>query len=269
MEGNKNKENKNISEAAYTQIPKTTTDLPSWHNINSNPSNLILSDNMFNNYNNNQIPSSKFVDHSKIAEFLKFTQKLKIEKRHSWPLGLNDARESVADHCYQLIIMVILYHDKLEQKVDLLKSIYMAAIHDLPEAICGDIPLTQQTDKIKQIKKENEMNAMDRICATLDETLGKSLFELYKEYERNECYEARFVRALDKIEAFQQHCEDPLDTWIHKEKVMVFQDKFIVDFCRFDSCLLSLAHKTKDDCIRKLKDAGEDLDMLRKDAEQC
>jgi putative hydrolase of HD superfamily len=73
-----------------------------------------------------------------------------LEKRHSWPLGLSGPKESVADHSYQLIVLVLIYHDKLDQQVNLLKCIYMAAIRDLPEAICGDIPLTDQTEKIRE-----------------------------------------------------------------------------------------------------------------------
>lgn len=267
MEENKHQYTNKL-EDTNTIMPKTT-EFPYLPKIKSNDPNNELSVNIINI---DKIKNSKFTnlsenknffDHSKISEFLNYTNKLKLEKRHSWPLGLNGPRESVADHSYQLIMLVMLYHDKLDQKVDLLKSIFMAAIHDLPEAICGDIPLTDQTEQIKEAKKINEMNAMECICAALETKENLKLLELYKEYEANECYEAKFVRALDKIEAFQQHCQDPLETWIQKEKEMVFQDKFMVEFCRFDSCMLSLARKTREDCVKKLKEAGENVELLQ------
>ncbi len=204
------------------------------------------------------------IDHRQIQEFLKYSGKLKRERRHSWPEGLSGPKESVADHSYQLILMVILYHDKLDKEVDLVKCIYMAALHDLPESITGDIPLTEQTDRIKEIKKKNEMNAMETICSVLGKELGVSFFDLYKEYEENKSYEAKFVRALDKIEAFQQHNQDPLETWILKEKEMVFQDKYMIDFCKFDSCMISLAQKVIQDSIDKLIKGREDINELKK-----
>jgi len=266
--------NENIQNTEVNKIPSSkSTDynnLISDHDKTYKSENQNYLKNIESDFNyKNNVKTMKKIDHSKIQEFLKFSAKLKTEKRHSWPEGLKGPKESVADHSYQLIVMVMIYHDKLDQKVDLLKSIYMAAIHDLPEAITGDIPLTDQTEKIKENKKIREMNAMEKICETLGDDLGISLFDLYREYEENLCYEAKFVRALDKIEAFQQHYYDPLETWISKEKEMLFQERYMIDFCKFDNCLLSLAEKVKEDCIRKLYEAGENVDEIKRRANNC
>ncbi len=47
-------------------------------------------------------------------EFLSLAAKLKITRRHSWPEGLEGPRESVADHSWRLITMIMLYSEKLD-----------------------------------------------------------------------------------------------------------------------------------------------------------
>ena len=78
----------------------------------------------------------------------------------------------------------------------------MAAIHDLPEAIRGDIPITDLYEEIMETKKIKEMNAREPICATLDKEFGLCLFKQINEYEENECFEAKIVRRLIKLKRF-------------------------------------------------------------------
>ena len=47
----------------------------------------------------------------------------------------------------------------------------------------------------------------------LPEIIGKEIFDLWQEYEKGESYEARFVKAIDKIEAQVQHNEMNYSYW--------------------------------------------------------
>ncbi|EAS07776.1 hydrolase (HAD superfamily) (macronuclear) [Tetrahymena thermophila SB210] len=201
-------------------------------------------------------------------EFLSLAAKLKTTVRHSWPLGKNERRESVGDHSWRLVLMSLLYADKLSQPVDPLKCVLMASIHDLPEALCGDIPIINQDKNVKKQKDILEHQALIKMTESLDEDIKNKLRNAYDEYEAQQTVESKYVKALDKIEAFQQHNLDPLDTWEQKEKEMLFQDRYLMKHCQFDPFLKQLAQKVIDDGIQKLKDAGEDVEKIKEEAIQ-
>jgi hypothetical protein len=64
------------------------------------------------------------------------------------------------------------------------------------------------------------------------------------------------------LEAFLQHNEDPLDTWLPNEKVFLFQHKYLMKYCEFDSFLKKIATKVIEEGIKKLKDGGENIEEL-------
>src|SRR5579883_2780808 len=132
----------------------------------------------------------------RMLDVLHIAEKLKQVMRHSW---LSDGRqESVAEHTWRVALMVIMMAPYLEQAVDIEKCLKLALLHDLAEAETGDIPVfeNQQQDR-KQAKYDNEQRAMLHIKSILDDEVGQCIYELWEEYERQECYEAKFVRALD------------------------------------------------------------------------
>lgn len=207
--------------------------------------------------------TNKSIDQNSYLKFLALAGKLKSERRHSWPQGHNQPRESVADHSWRLVLMVMLYWNKLDQNVDLSKCLCMAAIHDLAEALTGDIPLVDQTKDSRELKIIREMKAMEEMLAILDSETQKNFFDIYNEYEAQKSYESKFVKALDKIEAFQQHNEDPLETWLPKEKEMYFQDKYIYEYCKFDSVLEALGKQVIENGIKKLIEGGENIELIK------
>jgi hypothetical protein len=42
-----------------------------------------------------------------------------------------------------------------------------------------------------------------------------------------------------------------------------FEDKWLLEHCRFDSYLFAMAKEVNSKCIRKLQDAGEDIESLK------
>ena len=82
------------------------------------------------------------------------------------------------------------------------------------------------------------------------------------------CYESRFVRALDKLEVFIQHYEAPFSTWEPREKLMIYQDKWLRKFCSFDSFLNRFCDEVIQRVEQKLLDAGEDVNALKEMANQ-
>lgn len=202
---------------------------------------------------------------SRILDVLHIAERLKHEMRHSWLT--NGHQESVAEHTWRVALMVMMVAPSLDQAVDIEKCLKLALIHDLAEAETGDIPVfeNQQQDR-KLAKYYNEQRAMLHIKSMLDEEVGQQIYELWEEYERQECYEAKFVRALDKLEAQLQHNEADLSTWLHLEKLMVFQPKWMQRFCEFDSGLTLLGELIKEDAAEKLRANGDSITELQEEA---
>jgi putative hydrolase of HD superfamily len=210
------------------------------------------------------LEESPYLQHAKEIEFLSSIENLKKVLRHSW---LSDGRrESTAEHSWRLALMAYRYADKLDQPVDTEKCIKMALIHDLAEAKVGDIPVFVQTKQVKMKKFDDEKTAMKEYCEFLSDAQSNEMFAIWMEYENQQTYESKFIKALDKLEAFLQHAEASISTWEEREKRMVFQSKWLIRFCEFDSFLNALCDLVLQKCIHQLKAAGEDIERLIADA---
>lgn len=218
------------------------------------------------------LPSSNNSASTRIfhLNFLQVANQLKIEWRKSWPQGYEAPSGSVAADSWRMTLMLLLYHDKLDRVIDLSKCLQMAIIHDLPEALVGDLPLTKQrSEEIKSEKKLRKIEAMHSILEMLGEAEDpskQSYFQaLYDEYEAQESYEAKVVKAIDKLEAFQQQNEDPLETWLpEQQEDMLFQDQCLMEHCTFDSFLTHLANEIIENGVKKLESNGVDVGEIRK-----
>lgn len=198
--------------------------------------------------------------------FLKVSENLKIELRHSW-LSNGERQESVAEHSWRLALMALRFYDRLDQPINLEKALALALIHDLGEAHAGDIfVLDAQTEDAQKSKYENELAGLIKIKELLGDANGEKIFALWHEYEEQQTYESKFIKALDKIEVCAQHNEAPLSTWEPREKLMVFQEKWMMKYCTFDSFLTKLAEAMTQASIEKLIAAGEDIAALKHQA---
>ena len=146
----------------------------------------------------------------RIVDFLSLAERLKSELRHSW---LSDGRqESVAEHTWMMSVAAIMLAPHLEQKLDLGRTLALIALHDIAEAITGDIPFFEQSAR-KDAKLENEKRAMTRLAAMLPQPSAEDLHRLWQEYEDAATPEAKFARALDKLEVQLQHNLADIGTW--------------------------------------------------------
>ncbi|MBI2022126.1 HD domain-containing protein [Candidatus Daviesbacteria bacterium] len=139
-----------------------------------------------------------------LIRFLKQVGKLKSLKRSGWIKNKIKKPDTSAEHSFRLAIMAMMLSPKL--KVNQLKSVKMALIHDLGESVIGDI-ITYRGSKIvsdPKIKSEKEIKAIEQIFSLIN---GKEYIKLFKEYEENETKEAKFVKQLDKLETILQALE--------------------------------------------------------------
>jgi putative hydrolase of HD superfamily len=128
-------------------------------------------------------------------EFADIAGKLKRVKRTGWVRREVPDPESVADHSYRLAVLALALAPL--SGVDENKVIKMALIHDLAEAIIGDIvtfkggeALTNRDSKLKKERQE-----MKEILDLID--LDTTIFD---EFVANSTTEAKFVNDLDRLE---------------------------------------------------------------------
>jgi len=79
----------------------------------------------------------------------------------------------------------------------------MCVIHDLGEAIGGDIPAIDQDPT--RPKSDSERNDFLTLTAPLPESLKARFLALWDEYEAGRTPEARAAKAFDKLETIMQH----------------------------------------------------------------
>jgi len=143
-----------------------------------------------------------------LVEFFHLVEKLKLEKRKGWlDRGVNQG-ESVADHSFRFALMAMVFAKR--QKLDVCKAVKMALVHDLPEAICGDVA-TRIKEELQKIpnkeKEEREEKAMEEMLQYLDKELADEIRQLWQEFNKRETKEARLLYELDRLEAIFQAAE--------------------------------------------------------------
>lgn len=140
-------------------------------------------------------------------------------------------------------------------------------VHDLAEAETGDIPVFEVQQQGHQVHKyQLEQHAMVHITEILGGVLSQEIYDLWQEYEVQESYEAKVVKALDKVEVQLQHNEASLSTWLSREKQMVFQSQWMKDYCAFDTTLALFAELIQKQAIEKLQENREDIPLLKAEA---
>jgi len=139
-------------------------------------------------------------DLSGVIEFLRAAEQLKNTTRTSWTSS--GAQETVAAHTWRLCLMSLLFERNFPD-VDIAKLIKICIIHDLGEAIGGDISAVEQQHQ--PAKAEQERADLLELLAPLPTHLREDITALWDEYEAASSREAKLAKALDKLETIMQH----------------------------------------------------------------
>ena len=103
--------------------------------------------------------------------------------------------ESVAEHIFGVQMLAIAMKSEYQYDVDIMKVIFMLAIHEIGETVIGD--LTQfQISKEEKEKKEHE--AVHKILGGLLD--GDQIEILFLEFDNHKTKEAIFAYQCDKLE---------------------------------------------------------------------
>ena len=103
--------------------------------------------------------------------------------------------ESVAEHIYGVQMLAIAMKSEYQYDVDIMKVIFMLAIHELGETIIGDLTQFQNSNNEK-VNIEHE--AVHKILDGLVD--GNQIEELFLEFDSHNTKEAIFAYQCDKLE---------------------------------------------------------------------
>jgi putative hydrolase of HD superfamily len=137
-----------------------------------------------------------------ILAFLRTAERLKSTPRSGWTTA--GERESVAAHTWRLSLMAAILSDRFPG-IDLARLLKICLIHDLGEALHGDVPAPLQSPEAG--KAAQERDDLQSVLAPLPERLREELVALWDEYEAARTPEAQLAKGLDKLETILQHTQ--------------------------------------------------------------
>lgn len=134
-----------------------------------------------------------------ILTFLRNAERLKSTYRSAWTS--EGARESVAEHTWRVCLMAVVVADRFPE-VDFARLVRMLIVHDLGEALHGDVPAPEQAGSPKAGKERADLI---ELLAPLPAHQREAIIEWWDEYEAAATPEARLAKGLDKLETIMQH----------------------------------------------------------------
>jgi putative hydrolase of HD superfamily len=143
-----------------------------------------------------------------LLDFLRNAERLKTVTRSAWTSA--GEPESVAEHTWRLALMALVVAPRVPQ-VDFARLVKICLVHDLGEAIGGDIPAPEQARRAAAGsdtgKGAAERRDLVTLLAPLDHGLRAEILGLWDEYEAASTPEAKLAKALDKLETILQHTQ--------------------------------------------------------------
>lgn len=132
--------------------------------------------------------------------FLREAERLKSVQRSAYTS--TGQQESTAEHSWRLCLMAMVFASEFPE-LDGARILKMCVLHDLGEALHGDIPAVEQHQNPN--KSEIERADLQTLMCTLPGALAADFLALWDDYENASSPEARIVKGLDKLETILQH----------------------------------------------------------------
>ena len=133
----------------------------------------------------------------KVINYYVLCNKLKNVIRTGWTDWnvQRDRIESIAEHIYGTQMLAIAMQSEYEYDIDIMKVIYMIAIHELGEILIGDLTSFEIT---RDEKRKIEHEAVHKILENLIDK--EKIEEIFLEFDEHKTKEANFAYQCDKLE---------------------------------------------------------------------
>jgi putative hydrolases of HD superfamily len=119
-------------------------------------------------------------------------------------------RENSAEHSWHLAMFAVVLGD-LAEGVDVPRVIEMLLLHDIVEIDAGDTPIHAMSDSAAQ--EAAEQAGARRIFGMLPNPDRQRLMALWHEFEEAESSDARFAKALDRMQPLLLNTLNGGGTW--------------------------------------------------------
>jgi putative hydrolases of HD superfamily len=144
-------------------------------------------------------------------EFVAEAGRLRAVQRQTM-LAEPGRRENSAEHSWHLTVMAMALAEHAPPGTDLARVIAMLALHDLVEVDAGDLfSYAAEADQARQ--QAAEQVAAERIFGLLPPDQADALRQLWDDFEERGSPEARFARALDRLQPMLENVRAGGGTW--------------------------------------------------------
>ena len=132
-----------------------------------------------------------------VLEFYVLCNKLKNIVRTGWKDWHveRDRLESIAEHVYGAQMLAIAMYSEFDYNIDIMKVIYMLAVHELEEIIIGDLTMFQIS---REEKEKLGHEAIEKVLSPLESK--EFIKSIILEFDERKTPEADFAYHIDKLE---------------------------------------------------------------------
>jgi putative hydrolase of HD superfamily len=161
-----------------------------------------------------------------------------------------DRKESTAEHSWSASIITMILMSELKKefvKIDELKVIQLALIHDVVEIYAGDVMAFDI--EARKDKEKIEAEALKKLMTVYPE-FGKQLHDLWYEFEDKESLEAQIAKAADAICPIFQRLQSK-QSYIPFNITIVNLEKTKSPYFIFSKTFMALYQKLKKDLLEE------------------
>jgi putative hydrolase of HD superfamily len=142
-------------------------------------------------------------DEQELLRFMHTVENLKTFKRTGWYHHRIERPESIADHMYRMALLSMLLPDDL----DIGRCVQLCIVHDLAEALVGDLTPLDGVSKEEKLRREHDA-IQHLVYDQLDGSeMGLRIERIWNEYEDRQTRESKVVKDLDRFELALQAVE--------------------------------------------------------------
>ena len=152
-----------------------------------------------------------------MMKFFETAMKLKEVERTGWVERGVQKPETSSDHSFMVALMALILGREKEPmersrqrtpSIDMEKALKMSIIHDLPEAIVGDIITKENWEKGGSMWESEKISKERPAVRKLSSLAGDpEILRIWEEFEAQKTPEARFVKDLDRLATIIQAME--------------------------------------------------------------
>ena len=139
---------------------------------------------------------------------------------------LDDSRgETSAEHSWHLAMTALALAPRYAPEVDMARVLTMLVLHDVVEVETGDVPIYDVQARDDVVAEERA--AAERVFGRLPTEEGRALLELWREGEAASTEDARFAKALDRLQPILVHWAGTARVWLDRGVSVEFEHRLV------------------------------------------